>query len=526
SAGDYVVHENYGIGIYRGIVNLETDGVGRDYMQISYGTSGTLYIPVTNLNVVQKYASADAKPPKINRLDSPEWKRTRSRVRTAVEEIADNLVRLYSARQYSEGYEYGPDTVWQREFEEMFPFEETEDQLQAIRDVKQDMESNKIMDRLILGDVGFGKTEVAIRAAFKAVQEGKQVAFLVPTTILAEQHFSTIRERMHDYPVTVELLSRFRSEKEQNETIRNLKRGMTDIVIGTHKLLNEKVQFKDLGLLIIDEEQRFGVMHKERIKELKTNVDVLTLSATPIPRTLHMSMIGVRDMSLITEPPEDRRAIQTYVMEYSAELVREAIQREIARNGQVYYVYNRANDIADVAAGLEELLPEADITYIHGRMNERDIESRMLSFIEGRYDVLVSTTIIESGLDIPNVNTIIIHDAERYGLAQLYQLRGRVGRSSRQSYAFIMYRKNRVLSEVAEKRLTAIRQFTELGSGMKIALQDLEIRGAGTLLGNAQSGHMALVGYDLYCKMLSEAVREAKGEKKRSDSFDTVLDIP
>ena len=526
SAGDYVVHENYGIGVYRGVKTLQTEGVSRDYIEISYADSGTLYIPVTNLDVVQKYSSSNGETPKISKLDSPEWKRTKSRVKAAVEEVADHLVKLYSARQYEQGYEYGPDTVWQREFEEMFPYEETEDQLQAIRDVKQDMESTKIMDRLICGDVGFGKTEVAIRAAFKAVQEGKQVAFLVPTTILADQHYHTFTERMQQYPVTIEILSRFRTAKQQKETIENLKKGMTDIVIGTHTLLSDRVKFKDLGLLIIDEEQRFGVNHKEKIKEMKTNVDVLTLSATPIPRTLHMSMIGVRDMSLLTEPPEDRRPIQTYVMEYSEELVREAIRREISRNGQVYYVYNRVSDIAEIASSLQQLLPDASVAYIHGRMNEREIEDRMLSFIEGSIDVLVSTTIIETGLDIPNVNTIIIHDAERYGLAQLYQLRGRVGRSGRQAYAFIMYRKNRMLSEVAEKRLSALRQFTDLGSGMKIALKDLEIRGAGTLLGNAQSGHMALVGYDLYCKMLSMAVSKAKGETPKYEEFETVLDIP
>ena len=524
-AGDYVVHESYGIGIYRGVVKLDSGGVGRDYMQISYGTSGTLYVPVTNLDVVQKYASADSKPPKISRLDSPEWSHTKKRVRTAVKEVAEELVRLYYTRQHTTGFEYGPDTTWQREFEESFPYEETEDQLRAIDDVKRDMESTKIMDRLICGDVGFGKTEIALRAAFKAVQDGKQVAYLVPTTILAEQHYHTFSERMQNYPVTVAMLSRFTPEKRVKEIIADLKRGMVDVVIGTHKILSKSVEFKDLGLLIIDEEQRFGVAHKEKIKELKTNVDVLTLTATPIPRTLHMSMIGVRDMSLLTEPPEERRAIQTYVMEYSEELVREAIERELTRHGQVFYVYNRAADIADVAAKLQELVPEANITYVHGKMNEREIESRMVSFISGQTDVLVSTTIIETGLDIPNVNTIIVHDSERYGLAQLYQLRGRVGRSSRQAYAFIMYRKDRIPTEEAEKRLEAIRQFTELGSGIKIAMQDLEIRGAGTVLGNAQSGHMAQVGYDLYCKMLSEAVHRAKNNETDEEPFETLLDI-
>ena len=525
SVGDYVVHENYGIGIYKGIKNITTDDIARDYMEISYGSSGTLYIPVTNLDVVQKYASSDAKKPHINRLDSPDWKKTKTRVKAAVEEVAEELVELYATRESSIGFECGPDDVWQREFEEMFPFQETDDQLNAIEDVKRDMESAKIMDRLICGDVGFGKTEVAIRAAFKAVHNGKQVAYLVPTTILAQQHFNTFKERMSNYAVNVGLLSRFRTESEQKETLKGLRNGSVDIVIGTHRLLSEDVSFKSLGLLIIDEEQRFGVKHKERIKQMKTNVDVLTLTATPIPRTLHMSMIGVRDMSLLSEPPEDRQAIQTYVMEYSEELVREAISREIGRGGQVYYVYNRVQDISEVTAKVQALVPDANVSFAHGKMSERELESRMLAFIEGEIDVLVSTTIIETGLDIPNVNTIIIHDAERYGLSQLYQLRGRVGRSNRQAYAFIMYRKNRALTEESQKRLEAIRQFTELGSGIKIAMQDLEIRGAGTVLGNAQSGHMALVGYDLYCKMLSEAVRSKKDGKEQEEAFETLLDI-
>jgi len=523
--GDYVVHENYGIGIYKGIVNLTAEDVARDYMEISYGTSGTLYIPVTNLDVVQKYASADAKPPRLNRLDSPDWKKTRGRVKAAVEEVADELVSLYAERQNGKGFVYGPDTVWQKEFEELFPFEETEDQITAIEDTKKDMESGKIMDRLICGDVGFGKTEVAIRAAFKAVQESRQVAYLVPTTILAQQHYNTFRQRLQDFPVTVELLSRFRTPSEQEKTIAGLKSGKVDIVIGTHRLLSKDVAFKDLGLLIVDEEQRFGVSHKEKIKQLRTNVDVLTLTATPIPRTLHMSMIGVRDMSVLEEPPTDRRAIQTYVMEYSEELVREAIAREVSRGGQVYYVYNRVQDIDEVAARVQKLLPDCTVAYAHGKMHERELEKRMLSFIEGEIDVLVSTTIIETGLDIPNVNTIIVHDAERYGLSQLYQLRGRVGRSNRQAYAFIMYRKNRQPTEEAQKRLEAIRQFTELGSGIKIAMEDLEIRGAGTLLGNAQSGHMMLVGYDLYCKLLSEAVKKKKGEDTGTEDIDTLLDV-
>jgi len=527
SVGDYVVHESYGIGIYRGIKNIETDGIAKDYMEISYGNSGTLYIPVTNLDVVQKYASQDAKMPHINRLDSPDWKKTKARVKAAVEEVAEELVNLYALRENGTGHAFREDTVWQREFEELFPFEETDDQLKAIEDTKADMESTKIMDRLICGDVGFGKTEVAIRAAFKAVQEGKQVAYLVPTTILAQQHYHTFTERMANYPITVELLSRFRTKEQQTQTLKNINTGMTDIVIGTHRILSKDVHFKDLGLLIIDEEQRFGVKHKEQIKQLKNNVDVLTLTATPIPRTLHMSMIGVRDMSVLSEPPVDRQAIQTYVMEYSEELVREAIQREIGRGGQVYYVYNRVQDIEEIASKVQALVPDAVVSYAHGKMDEHTLENRMLAFVEGEIDVLVSTTIIETGLDIPNVNTIIIHDAERYGLSQLYQLRGRVGRSTRQAYAFVMYRKNRILNEEAQKRLEAIRQFTELGSGIKIAMQDLEIRGAGTVLGNAQSGHMALVGYDLYCKMLSEAVHTAKtnGGLEQTEDFETLLDI-
>ncbi len=525
SVNDYVVHESYGIGIYQGVVNMTADDVARDYMKISYGKSGTLYIPVTNLDVVQKYASADAKPPKINKLDSPDWKKTKTRVRAAVQEVAEELVSLYASRQNGTGHVYSPDTVWQKEFEEMFPFEETQDQLDAIDAVKQDMESGKIMDRLICGDVGFGKTEIAIRAAFKAVQEGKQVAYLVPTTILAQQHYNTFTQRMADFGANVELMSRFRTPEQIRQTIGELKRGTADIVIGTHRILSKDVVFKDLGLLIIDEEQRFGVSHKEQIKQLKNNVDVLTLTATPIPRTLHMSMIGVRDMSVLTEAPTDRQSIQTYVMEYSEELVREAISRELARDGQVYYVYNRVSDIQEVTARVQALVPDATVAYAHGKMSERELERVMLAFIEGEIDVLVSTTIIETGLDIPNVNTIIVHDAERYGLSQLYQLRGRVGRSNRQAYAFIMYRRNHALSEDTQKRLEAIRQFTELGSGVKIAMQDLEIRGAGAVLGNAQSGHMTLVGYDLYCKMLSDAVKKAKGDEDFAEDFDTLLDI-
>ena len=527
SVGDYVVHENYGIGIYGGIVNIEQDGVARDYMKISYAGTGVLYVPVTNLDVVQKYASSDSKPPRLSRLDSPEWEKTKNRVKNAAREVADELVNLYAARSVEKGFCFSKDTPWQEEFEELFPFEETDDQLHAIRDVKKDMESDRIMDRLICGDVGFGKTEVALRASFKAVMSGKQVAYLVPTTILAKQHYNTFRERMQPFPVNVRMLSRFSTASEVRETISGLKNGTVDIVIGTHKLLSKDVRYKDLGLLIIDEEQRFGVGHKEKIKQLRKNVDALTLTATPIPRTLHMSMIGIRDMSLLSEPPEDRKSVQTYVMEYEPEIVREAILREVKRGGQVYYVYNRTQDIADIAAKIKEMLPEINVDYIHGRMQKSEIEDRMLSLIDGETDVFVSTTIIETGIDIPNVNTIIIHDSERYGLAQLYQLRGRVGRSSRQAYAFIMYRKDRLPNEEAQKRLEAIRQFTELGSGVRIAKQDLEIRGAGAVLGEAQSGHMTLVGYDLYVRMLRDAVLTARGdeEEKPERMGDTVIKV-
>ena len=438
--------------------------------------------------------------------------------------IAQDLVELYAVRQQTEGFVYSPDTVWQKEFEEMFPFEETEDQLRAIEDTKKDMESTKVMDRLICGDVGYGKTEVAIRAAFKAVQDGKQVVYLVPTTILAQQHYNTFIQRLKDFPVRIDLLCRFRTPAQQKKTIEDLKKGLVDIVIGTHRVLSKDVTYKDLGLLIIDEEQRFGVTHKEKIKKMRENIDVLTLTATPIPRTLHMSLIGIRDMSVLEEAPMDRMPIQTYVMEFNDEMIREAIERELSRGGQVYYVYNRVEDIADVAGRVQKLVPEASVSFAHGQMSERELEDIMYDFINGEIDVLVSTTIIETGLDIANANTMIIQDADRFGLSQLYQLRGRVGRSSRMAYAFLLYRRDKLLKEVAEKRLAAIREFTDLGSGIKIAMRDLEIRGAGNLLGEAQSGHMAAVGYDLYCKMLNEAVKELKGEKEE-DQFTTTMDL-
>lgn len=523
--GDYVVHENHGLGIYKGIEKIEVDKVIKDYIKIEYDKGGNLYILATQLDLIQKYAGSDAKKPKLNKLGTQEWNKTKTRVRGAVKEIAKDLVELYAKRQEKTGFVYGEDTVWQREFEEMFPYEETDDQLLAIEAVKKDMESKKIMDRLVCGDVGYGKTEIAIRAAFKAVQEGKQVVYLVPTTILAQQHYNTFVQRMKDFPVRIDLMSRFKTQSEQKKTVEGLKKGFVDIIVGTHRVLSKDMEFKDLGLLIIDEEQRFGVAHKEKIKKLKENVDVLTLTATPIPRTLHMSLIGIRDMSVLEEPPMDRMPIQTFVMEYNEEMVREAINRELARDGQVYYVYNRVNNIDEVANTIAKLVPDANVAFAHGQMKEHELERIMYDFINGDIDVLVSTTIIETGLDISNVNTIIIHDADNLGLSQLYQLRGRVGRSNRTSYAFLMYKQNKMLKEIAEKRLHAIREFTELGSGFKIAMRDLEIRGAGNLLGAQQSGHMEAVGYDLYCKMLNEAVKELKNEDTAVPKFETAIDI-
>ena len=525
SIGDYVVHEKHGLGIYRGIEKVEVDKIVKDYIKIEYRDGSNLYILATQLDALQKYTGADAdRKPKLNKLGTQEWNRTKTKVRGAVKNIAKELVELYAARQEKEGYVCGPDTVWQREFEEMFPYEETDDQLMAIEDTKKDMESTKIMDRLVCGDVGYGKTEIALRAAFKAVQESRQVVYLVPTTILAQQHYNTFVQRMKEFPVRVDLLCRFRTPAQQKKTLDDLKKGQVDIVIGTHRVLSKDVIFKNLGLLIIDEEQRFGVAHKERIKQMKKDVDVLTLTATPIPRTLHMSLIGIRDMSVLEEPPMDRMPIQTYVMEYDEETVREAIKRELRRGGQVYYVYNRVTDIDEVAARIGKLVPEARVDFAHGQMSERELERVMYGFISGEIDVLVSTTIIETGLDISNVNTMIIHDSDKYGLSQLYQLRGRIGRSNRTAYAFLMYRQNRMLKETAEKRLSAIREFTDLGSGFKIAMRDLEIRGAGNLLGAQQHGHMNAVGYDLYCKMLSEAVKEAKGIQTMDD-FETTIDL-
>lgn len=523
--GDYVVHENHGLGIYQGIEKIERDHVIKDYLKIAYAAGSNLYVPATSLEVLQKYAGSDAKVPKLNRLNSPEWKKTKARVKGAVQDIAEDLVQLYATRQARQGHAFEKDTVWQKEFEELFPYDETEDQWKAIEATKADMESTKIMDRLICGDVGYGKTEIAIRAAFKAVMDSRQVAFLVPTTILAVQHYNTFAQRMKDYGINVELLCRLRTAAEQRRTIEGLRKGSVDIVIGTHRLLGKDVCYKNLGLLIVDEEQRFGVTHKEKLKKIKHDIDVLTLTATPIPRTLHMSLVGIRDMSVLEEPPVDRMPIQTFVMEKNEEIVREAVLREIGRGGQVYYVYNRVGNMDIVANEIAKLVPEAVVAFAHGQMNERELEKTMFRFVSGEIDVLVATTIVETGLDIPNVNTIMIEDADRLGLSQLYQLRGRVGRSNRTAYAFLMYKRDKMLKEVAEKRLAAIKEFTELGSGFKISMRDLEIRGAGNLLGADQHGHMEAVGYDLYCKMLSEAVRRLKGETVVSQDYETGIEI-
>ncbi|WP_100332739.1 transcription-repair coupling factor [Bacillus xiapuensis] len=525
--GDYVVHVNHGIGKYLGIETLEIKGVHKDYLNIKYQGTDHLYVPVEQIELVQKYVGSEGKEPKIYKLGGSEWKRVKNKVQSSVQDIADDLIKLYAEREAAKGYAYSPDGDMQREFEMSFPYEETEDQLRSIQEIKYDMEKERPMDRLLCGDVGYGKTEVAIRAAFKAITDGKQVAFLVPTTILAQQHYETLKERFRDFPITVGLLSRFRSRKQQTETLKGLKSGTVDIVVGTHRLLSKDVQYHDLGLLIVDEEQRFGVTHKEKIKKLKTNVDVLTLTATPIPRTLHMSMLGVRDLSVIETPPENRFPVQTYVVEHNPALVREAIERELARDGQVFYLYNRVEDIERKADEISMLVPDARVTYAHGQMTERELESVILSFLEGESDVLVTTTIIETGVDIPNVNTLIVHDADRMGLSQLYQIRGRVGRSNRVAYAYFMYRKDKVLSETAEKRLQAIKEFTELGSGFKIAMRDLSIRGAGNLLGAQQHGFIDSVGFDLYSQMLKEAVEQRRGnvQKEKAAPFEVEVSI-
>ncbi len=522
--GDYVVHENHGIGQYLGIVQLDVDGVKKDYLSIAYRGKDKLYLPIEQMNMIQKYVGNDANLPKVNSLDSIEWVKKRNKTKKAIEEMAKDLVELYAKRENIEGYAFSPDTPWQKEFEDSFPYEETEGQLRAIEEIKADMEKKRPMDRLLCGDVGYGKTEVALRAAFKAVMDGKQVAILVPTTILAQQHYNTAIERFSDFPVKIGILSRFSSTKTIQNTLSMIRKGSVDIVIGTHRLLSKDVVFKDLGLLIIDEEQRFGVKHKEALKKLKENVDCLTLSATPIPRTLNMSLIGIRDMSIIDEPPEERYPVQTYVSELNKSLIREAILKEVSRGGQVYYVYNRVESIDKIAYELEQLVPEASFSVAHGQMTERQLENVMIDFINNEVDVLVCTTIIETGMDIQNVNTIIIHDADKFGLSQLYQLRGRVGRTNRLAYAYLMYQRDKVLSEVAQKRLKAIKDFTEFGAGFKIAMRDLEIRGAGNLLGLSQHGHIENIGYDLYIKYLQEAVQRVRGVNV-IEKIDTTVDL-
>ncbi|SDZ00117.1 transcription-repair coupling factor [Tindallia californiensis] len=515
--GGYVVHENHGIGQYLGIESLTVDGITKDYLKIGYAGADHLYVPTDQMDMIQKYIGNEDRAPKMNRMGGTEWTRTKAKVQKAIEDMADELLELYAKRKKQKGYAFGKDTEMQEQFEYLFPYEETPDQLKSINEVKADMESERPMDRLLCGDVGYGKTEVALRAVFKAVADSKQAAVLVPTTILAQQHFNTFQERFGPFPIRVEMLSRFRTAAQQRQLLKDLKKGIVDVVVGTHRLLSQDVQFKDLGLLVVDEEQRFGVKHKERLKRLKAQVDVLTLSATPIPRTLHMAMVGIRDMSVIEDPPEERFPVQTYVVPHNPSLVADAIEREMSRGGQAYYVYNRVEGIHSVAAGLARRFPHLRIGVGHGQMNENELEKLMLDYYEGSYDILVCTTIIENGLDIPNVNTIIIQNADQLGLSQLYQLRGRVGRSNRQGYAYLMVEKGKLLSGVAEKRLKAIKEFTEFGAGFKIAMRDLEIRGAGNLLGGEQHGHMAAIGYDLYVKLLEEAIQKTRGETVEKD---------
>ena len=522
--GDYVVHANHGIGVFKGIKQIDVAGNTRDYLDIVYDKGDKLYVPVDQLDLVQKYIGSEGNTPKINKLGGTEWQKAKAKVRKSINEIAEDLVKLYATRAALKGYKYSKDTEWQKQFEDEFPYEETPDQLSSLEEIKRDMESDKPMDRLLCGDVGYGKTEVAIRAAFKAVMDGKQVAFLVPTTILAEQHYKNLTKRFSDFPVKIDMISRFRSTKEQRATLKALKEGNVDILIGTHRLVSKDIEFKDLGLLIVDEEQRFGVAQKEKIKNLKKNVDVLTLSATPIPRTLHMSLTGVRDISVIETPPEERYPIQTYVVEQNDQLIRDAILREMGRGGQVYFVYNRVESIEGMANYIRELVPECKVGIIHGQMTEKELETEMMNFMNKEYDVLVCTTIIETGIDIPNVNTMIVNNADKMGLSQLYQLRGRVGRSNRIAYAYFIYTKDKVLTEIAEKRLKALKDFTELGSGFKIAMRDLEIRGAGNMMGSSQHGHMAAIGYDLYCRMLEDTVKLIKGEIDK-EPIETTVDI-
>jgi transcription-repair coupling factor (superfamily II helicase) len=524
-AGDYVVHANHGIGKYIGMETLKVDGVHQDYMTILYQNDDKLFIPVTQLNLIQKYVASESKTPKINKLGGSEWAKTKRKVSAKIEDIADDLILLYAKRESEKGYAFQPDDGYQKEFEDAFPYSETDDQLRSTAEIKRDMEKDKPMDRLLVGDVGFGKTEVALRAAFKAIKESKQVAFLVPTTILAQQHYETMIDRFEGFPVNVGLLSRFRTKKQQTETIEQVKKGQIDILVGTHRLLSKDVEFADLGLLVIDEEQRFGVKHKERLKQLRSQVDVLTLTATPIPRTLHMSMLGVRDLSVIETPPENRYPIQTYVMEMNPGAVREAILREMARDGQVFYLYNRVDTIERKVEELQALVPDARIGYAHGQMTEIQLENTLFDFIEGQYDVLVTTTIIETGVDIPNANTLFVENADYMGLSTLYQLRGRVGRSNRVAYAYFMYEQQKILNEVSEKRLQAIKDFTELGSGFKIAMRDLSIRGAGNLLGAQQHGFIDAVGFDMYSQMLSESVARKQGKNTQVEKTTVEIDL-
>ncbi len=522
---DYVVHQIYGIGKYVGIEQLEVEGIKKDYLKIQYYDGDFLYVPTNQLDLIQKYIGSEGKSPRLSRLGGSDWAKTKAKAKESLMELAEDLIKLYAKRETLKGYKFSVDTVWQKQFEELFPFQETEDQLKCIEEIKKDMESEKPMDRLLCGDVGYGKTEVAIRAIFKAVMDGKQVAYLVPTTVLAQQQFENFKERMKDFPVGIEVISRFRSKSEQKRILKDTKAGIVDVLIGTHRLLQKDIVFKDLGLLVVDEEQRFGVRHKERIKNMKSNVDVLTLTATPIPRTLHMSLMGIRDISIIKDPPEERYPVQTYVMEYNPEVIKEAINRELARGGQVFYLFNRVRSINLKAAQIKDLVPDAKVAVAHGQMKETDLENIMLQFVEGEYNVLVCTTIIESGLDMPNVNTIVVEDADRMGLAQLYQLRGRVGRSNRLAYAYITYKKDKVLSEVAEKRLQAIKEFTEFGSGFKIAMRDLQIRGAGNLLGAQQHGNIDLVGYDMYVRLLSDAINELRGTAPEEQEVEISVDL-
>ena len=511
--GDYVVHKTYGIGVYIGVNTIKADGITKDYIKIKYQDDAILYIPTSAMDTIRKYIGGDGVAPKMNKLGTKDWQNTKAKVKKNLREVAKELIELYAKREHAKGYAFSPDTPWQTQFEDRFPYQETDDQLRCIEEVKKDMENQRPMDRLLCGDVGYGKTEVAIRAAFKAVMDQKQVAYLAPTTVLAEQQYEEFKARMEEFAIKVEVLNRFKTPKSQKEVIRKLKLGEVDVVVGTHRILSKDVEFKDLGLLIIDEEHRFGVKDKEKIKQYKTNVDVLTMTATPIPRTMHMSIVGVRDMSVIYDPPQNRKPVQTYVLEYDEEIIKEAITKELERDGQVFYIFNNVEGIERKADSLSRLVPEANVAFAHGRMTGNQIEDIMKEFTEGKTNVLVCTTILESGIDIPNANTIIVENADRMGLAQLYQIRGRVGRANRQAYSYITYKKDKMLSEVADKRLKAIKEFTEFGSGFKIAMRDLEIRGAGSLLGEIQSGHLEQVGYETYCALLDEVVKETKGIK-------------